>query len=242
MFNPSLWNVDAAILCPVSAEIRSFISDAEAFVNDNTKISCGRHLPVLSRYLILPTTVVVFPVPAPAITKWLCAALTIHVICCWSSFRPSTSPIRAYAACTFMLAARSLCLRIWCDMERAISTNSSCFSDSILYLAAFFSRKILCASESANIPLFLLLHSVSVLGSTNTCGAENIDLASHRASSIREIKSLQASFRSWTFFWCWSMIVWINPIFPPILWWGVQPRIYRQYRNQDIHKYAKVLT
>ena len=77
-----------------------------------------------------------------------------------------------------------------------VGEQSKAGIQNVLYLVAFFSRRILCASESANIPLFLLRHSGSVRGSINACGAENIDLASRRASSIREIKSLQASFRS----------------------------------------------
>ena len=47
IFKPSLWNVEAVILFPVSAEIRSFISDAEAFVFDmsyNWKTDLGYYI------------------------------------------------------------------------------------------------------------------------------------------------------------------------------------------------------
>ena len=42
---------------------------AEALVNDSASIYSGLHLPDKSKYLMYPTMVVVFPVPAPAITR-----------------------------------------------------------------------------------------------------------------------------------------------------------------------------
>ncbi len=57
------------MLQPVSLLIRWLISLAETFVKDNTKISSGLYFPDFNRNLILPTTVVVLPVPAPAITR-----------------------------------------------------------------------------------------------------------------------------------------------------------------------------
>ena len=86
--------------------------------------SSGLYRPVARRYFTFPTIVVVFPVPAPAMTKWFRIGLTIHSICCSSSSRPSTFPIFFLATWISRFATLLLCssIRVSRPARNAISS------------------------------------------------------------------------------------------------------------------------
>ena len=89
---PSLWNVQTSARMPTASLMRDERSSTVAFVNDRTRISSGDALPDCTRCFTSPTTVVVLPVPAPAMTSLVLTSSPIAVSCCPSSRCPSISP------------------------------------------------------------------------------------------------------------------------------------------------------
>ena len=80
-------------MVPVSLKILSFNSFTDALVKDRTRISSGEAFPVFRSSFTRPMVVVVFPVPAPAITKRDLTSYAIAVSCWRSRSRPSTGLI-----------------------------------------------------------------------------------------------------------------------------------------------------
>ena len=66
---PVLWNVVIGHLMPKLLFILSRNSPTALFVNEITNISSGFMLFLSMRYFTLAATVVVFPAPAPAMTR-----------------------------------------------------------------------------------------------------------------------------------------------------------------------------
>ena len=78
---PRRWNVVTLARCPTSASMRFRRSSTELFVKDRNSISSGLALPDMIRCFASPTIVVVFPVPAPAMTSLLRTSMAMDLSC-----------------------------------------------------------------------------------------------------------------------------------------------------------------
>ena len=152
IISPNLWNVVVSMRLDVSLRMRSFSSLTEAFVKDRRRISSGWAFSVIRSSLTRPMMVVVFPVPAPAMTRRVLTSMAMEVSCCLSRSLPSTGLIMRPTSTDSLSASSTLCL--WASPGKA----SYLLRNSImLLLNGLFTRPSL-----KKIPLDLFLADSTV--------------------------------------------------------------------------------